>query len=124
MPLDDYCRAGVHVPGARVIAETRPEAQHIIETGGREPVDRRPPREKARIVGADGLDRGLLQHDLGKPDAVGIGPFAAQRAPWLQAPRQYAGVPVVPGEQISGRGRGPFLSPRHADCYVHGATMA
>jgi len=39
-------------------------------------------------------------------------------------PRQYSGVPVVPGEQVGRLGLGGFLPPRHSDCYGHGADLA
>ena len=48
------------------------------------------------------LDRGLLQHDLGQPDAVGIGPHAGGKLARRNAPRQVAMVRVVPGEQRGG----------------------
>src|SRR5262249_44348649 len=68
-----------------------------------------------REIWSDGLHRGLLQHDLGQPDPIRIRLFAAPRAP-----RQDAGVPVVPGKQISRLGPVDFLPPRQRDCYRHG----
>ena len=65
---------------ARVIAKDLPRSAAHQRDSPREPVDRRPPRQKARIVRANGFDRGLLQHDFGKPDAVGVGPFAVPGA--------------------------------------------
>jgi hypothetical protein len=36
-----------------------------------------------------------LQHDLGEPDAIGVGPLAGQRAP-----RKLAAMAVVPDQEI------------------------
>ncbi len=90
-------RAGVQIARARVVAEPGPQPQHVVERRGRERVHIRPARDEAEKIGRDRLHGGLLQHDLGQPDAIRIGGLAAQRAP-----RQLAAVAVVPGEQ---RGR-------------------
>ena len=58
--------------------------------------DRRPELQKSGVIFADGRDSGLLQHDLAEPDAVGVGAHAASAIFRRDAPRQYAGMPVVP----------------------------
>ena len=73
--FDDGAGAGMQIAGARVIAEPRPGFQHLLERRRRERAHVAPAREKAGVIRRDGLDRRLLQHDLGKPDAVGIGAF-------------------------------------------------
>ena len=95
--LDHGSRAGVQVAGTRVVAEPGPELQHVVERRGGELRDRRKALEEARIIRSDRLDGGLLQHDLGEPDPVGIGPLAGARPP-----RQHAAMAVVPGEQVGG----------------------
>ncbi len=46
------------------------------------------------VIGTDGNDRRLLQHDLAEPDVVGLGWRAGGAAP-----RQIAPLAVVPGKQ-------------------------
>ena len=116
VPLDHGLRAGMQIAGARVIAKPRPGAQHIFEVGRRQRLDRRPARQEPRVIRRDGLDRRLLQHDLGQPDAVGSVRCARPRAP-----RQHARVPVVPGEKIGRPPAGVLSSARRSDCYGHGA---
>ncbi len=65
-------RAGMQVAGARVVAEPGPEPQHVVERRRRQRADVRPAREEAREIGPDRLHGGLLQHDFGQPDPVGI----------------------------------------------------
>ena len=77
MPLDHRLRAGMQVAGARVIAEPGPCAQHVVERRRRQRVDRRPARQESRVIRRDRLDGGLLQHDLGQPDPIRVGPLAA-----------------------------------------------
>ena len=57
-----------------------------------------PAGEEARVIGLDRPHRGLLQHDLGEPDPVGIGasrPVGARHG-------SVAAMAVVPGEQRGG----------------------
>ena len=53
-------------------------------------------RQEALVVGEDGLDPGLLEHDLGEPDPVRVACPAARAGP---------PVAVVPGEERRGRHR-------------------
>ena len=64
---------------ARVVAEARPGLQHLLDRCQGERLHVRPAREKAQIVRRHSLDRGLLQHDLGEPDLVGIDRLARLR---------------------------------------------
>ena len=117
MVLHDRAGASVQITRPRVIAEPGPDPQHVIEAGCGERGHARPALNKAREIRRDRLDRGLLQHDLGQPDPIGIGPRTFARPP-----RQNPPMAVVPGEQI-GRVRrdGWFLSRARTDCYGHGA---
>src|SRR5262245_38546993 len=116
MSLDNRSRAGAQVSCARVIAEPGPDPQHVIETCFGERSHGRPAQKKSGVIGSDRLHRGLLQHDLRQPHTVGIRSLAAPCAPG-----QYAGMPVVPGQQVHRVRPVDFLPPRQADCYGHGA---
>ena len=118
MALDYGLGAGVQMPRARVIAEPGPELEHVLERRRRERAHARPARGKAREIGYDRLGRGLLQHDLGEPDAIGVGPFTGQRAPG-----KLAAMAVVPGQEIGAeisadraRRLRRALSPLHPNC--------
>ena len=97
--LDHRLRAGMQVAGACVVAKAGPELEHILQRGRGKLCDGRKAREEARIVGSDRLHGGLLQHDLGEPDAIRVCAFA-----FPCAPRQHAAVAVVPAQQIGGIG--------------------
>jgi hypothetical protein len=102
MPRHEDPRAGVHVAGARVIAEPGPGGEHVVQRGRRQCRQIGPTLQEFRVIERDCSHRRLLQHDLGQPDAVGIRAFTCRRPP-----RQHAAVPVIPGEQVGG----PRLSP-------------
>src|SRR5262249_19287397 len=68
--LDAYGRT-VEVARARVVAEPRPEMQHLIDRRARHGAGVGKALEKACVVGNDSRDLGLLQHDLRHPYAVG-----------------------------------------------------
>ena len=92
--LGDDPGALVEIAGAAVVAEPGPRREHVVELGRSQRLHRRPAREEALVEGDDGSDRGLLQHDLGEPDRVGV-----RRAPRPRAPRQVAALAVVPMQQ-------------------------
>ena len=98
-PCGDGAGAGDQIAGARVVAEPRPGGHDVVVLGGREIANARPARDEALEIGRDGLHRRLLQHDLRKPHAIGIG--ADAEAPLLRAdaPGKTARMAVVPGEQ-------------------------
>ena len=97
VPLDYGAGAGVQIAGAGVIAETGPGLEHLFERCRRQRPDIGPARQKARVIGPDRLDCGLLQHDFGQPDAIRLGALARRRPP-----RQPAAMAVVPGQQGGG----------------------
>ena len=117
VPLDHDAGASVQIAGAGVIAEAGPGLEHVVERRRRQRPEIGPARQKACVIGPDRLDRGLLQHDFGQPDAIRIGALSRRRAP-----RQLAAMAVVPGQQVQGprrrkRGRGLVaLSPRWLRC--------
>jgi hypothetical protein len=92
--------AGVQIAGAGIIAKPRPGRHQIGLGRGGERLHRGPARYKFRETRAHRRDRGLLQHDFGQPHAVGIGCVAAGGG----APRQIAGMRIIPGEQSGGDG--------------------
>ena len=73
MRRDDCLRAGVQIAGAGVVAEPLPGVQHLVERGGGQRANIGKTRHESVKIGADRRDRGLLQHDLAEPDAVGVG---------------------------------------------------
>ena len=82
--------AAAQVPRPRVVAQARPEAQHVVEARLAQRAHVGEAGHEALVEGDDGLHLGLLEHDLAHPDGVGIA-----RA----APGEIAGLPRVPGEQ-------------------------
>ncbi len=94
VPVHDGAGAGVQIARPRVIAEARPQPQHVLEISRGQRMDGRETGEEAQIIRDGRGDRGLLQHDLGKPDPVRIARLAGDGAPGKDAP-----VSVVPGEQ-------------------------
>lgn len=65
--------------GAAVVAESLPEVQHVVYRGGGEALDIGEAVKEAVVIGNDGGDGGLLEHDFGKPDVVGAAAFIP---PW------------------------------------------
>ena len=116
-------RAGVQVARAGVVAEPGPGLEHVVERRCGERFDIRPARQEFRVIRPDRLHGGLLQHDLGQPDVIGIGPLARRGTP-----RQMAAMPVVPGEQHGRIGRlvhtrRVALLPDRCACYPHDASF-
>ena len=90
------------VAGPAVVAQALPEAQHLLFLGPGQVGGGRKRLEEALEVGDDRRDLGLLQHDLGEPDAIGV----ARALPRQVVPA----VALLPGDeprcQASGQ-RGP-----------------
>src|SRR5262245_14486979 len=99
----------MQVPGATVIAEPGPRGEHVGLAGARERGDGGIACDEALIEWECGRHAGLLEHDLGDPDAVGIA---------NPPPRQIPVAPAVPVEQwlapraLGAGSRGPSRSPR------------
>ncbi len=94
MAFDDGAGAGMEVAGARVIAGSLPQMQHLIERRCGQCTKIGPACHELVKIGADRRHRGLLQHDFAEPHPVGIGALARG-----DAPRQIAALSVVPGKQ-------------------------
>jgi len=69
---NDLPRGFLEVAGAGVVAESGPEAENLLLGGFGEGADIRETREEFFVVGDDGVDAGLLEHDFGEPDAVRV----------------------------------------------------
>lgn len=54
----------LEVARACVVAQTRPQVQHLVERGGRKRGRIRKALHEAQIIGDDGADLRLLQHDF------------------------------------------------------------
>ena len=90
-------RAGVQIARPRIIAESGPHPQHVVERSASERRDIRPARNEFFEIGPNGLHAGLLQHDFRQPHPVRISPLPRRRPP-----RQPAAMPAVPGKQQRG----------------------
>ena len=95
MARDDLFCGGVEIARAAVIAEAGPEAQDFLLRRGGECVDRGKFFEEAVVVGEDGGDASLLQHDFGDPNAIGIA---------AGAPGKRAAMRAKPVEEASAEG--------------------
>ena len=95
--LGHVLRAAVEVARAVVVAEPRPGGEDLLLRLLGERLQGGEALQERLVVGSRRLHRGLLEHDLGDPDAVGV------RRP---APRELAPVAVVPAQEGAPR-RGP-----------------
>src|SRR5260370_3483673 len=84
----------MELTGARVVAETSPQLEHVLDVGLCQFCHRRKLRQESQIIRADRLDGGLLKHDLREPHAIGVGVLA-----WQRPPRQNAAMAIEPGEE-------------------------
>ena len=90
MFFDDDLRGAMQVAAARVIAEAAPVREHLLFGRGGECGDGRERCDEALVIGDDGGDLRLLQHDLGQPHTVGIRALPGQVV---------AAVRALPGDQ-------------------------
>ena len=72
MGFDYRLRGTVQVACASVVAQPAPVRHHLIHRSAGEAGKVREALKKAGIVGDDGVDLSLLQHDLRQPDAVRV----------------------------------------------------
>ncbi len=92
--VDDSSGGRVQIAPARVVAETGPQVQHVVELRARQRADVGEARDEPLEVRNHGRDLRLLQHHFGDPHAIG-------RARML--PRQvFASVNVEPREYLVG----------------------
>ena len=85
-PNNDRC--GAEISGPRIITEALPGMKNLILRGSRECGDVGEAPQPFNIKRDDGRDLGLLKHELGNQDCVGIG----GPPPW-----KIATVSLVPG---------------------------
>ena len=102
----------VQISGARIIAQAAPKSQHVILGSGSQGFQVGKAVQKALEIRDRGFRAGLLQHDLGKPDAVRI---------LVPAPGKIAMPGVIPGKQARGERMRRF-GPAHASVWTHSAT--
>ena len=87
----------VQVAGAAVIAQPLPEGEHLVFGRGGKGGGGGEGGEKARVVSGNGGHLGLLQHDFGEPDAVGVAAVPGQVV---------AAVLFLPADEAVGEGVG------------------
>lgn len=93
--LHDLSRGLVHMTGAAVVAESRPQSGDALKASARQMVKGWEGAEESLIIGDHGCNLCLLQHDLGNPNSVGVA-----RA----APGQRARMSAKPAEQRPAHG--------------------
>lgn len=87
---EDFGGGAVKVAGAGVIAEAFPELEHLVGLCARQGANGGESLHPAYPIRDDGLDSGLLEHDLRDPDGVGVPGFA---------PGEIARVGAEPGQE-------------------------
>ena len=96
MLAGDAPRRRVQVARPAVIAKAGPLAEHLILIRRRQCRQVGKAGQKTLVIGDDGFHLGLLQHDFGQPDRIGIALRAA-------LPGQIvAAMPLLPGDQARG----------------------
>lgn len=96
---DDVAGRRVKVPGAGVVARPLPELQHLRERRVRQGPNVGKARDEPLVVGGRLGDPGLLQEDLGDPDAVRVA---------VDPPGKGAAVPLEPVEERAREPARPF----------------
>ena len=95
---DDLPGRLVKLSCAAIVAQSFPETQDLLLVGLGQRADRGQGGQKTLEVRLDGFHLRLLEHDFAQPDRVRVA-----RA----APRQLAGVLVVPRPQPAAKGPQP-----------------
>jgi len=90
MFFHDHERGGAEIPGAGVIAETLPCVENVAFRGCREGSEIGETAEPVIIIRNDSGDLGLLEHELGDEDRVGV-----RRV----APGKIAAIFAIPGKK-------------------------
>jgi len=83
------------IAGARVVTEPLPGVKNVMFRGGGERGKIREPDEPFIIIREDGRDLGLLEHELGDENRVGIGGAA---------PGKIAAAFAIPGKEGAAKG--------------------
>ena len=84
--------SAMQVTGARVVAETFPLFQDVVDGSDGKRVDVWEPIQPALVVRDDGFDARLLEHEFRDENAVGIG---------ARTPRQIAARGIVEAQQAA-----------------------
>ena len=102
---DEELRGAMQVAGARIVAETFPQFQDAIVRCAGKRLDGGESAEPTGVVGADGVDACLLEHDFADPDAVRVAGGA---------PGKLAVMTTVPARQVAveGGAEGFGIDPR------------
>ena len=100
--MRDNARAFQQGAGAGVIPKTGPFSHDVFVAGIGEVCDRGPALCEPQEVLFDRSNSGLLQHDLGQPDPVGIRDDAGLTFRRPHTPRHFTGVPIVPFQEVRG----------------------
>src|SRR5262249_16125881 len=70
---DCVLRGAPQIAGARVVAQAAPQREDVVLGGGLQIGDRRESRLESLVVRNQRLGAGVLQHDFGDPDPIGVG---------------------------------------------------
>ena len=95
----NFASCCLHHARAPVVAEAAPALEQSLLARLGERLESWEPFQEAFVVGNDGRDTSLLQHDLRDPDAVGIAGPAPGQVPLVTAIPAKKGVDqlVIPG---------------------------
>ena len=85
----------MEVSGPTVISQPLPRLQDLVGFGSSKSLERGEPPHPALVVSEDGLDAGLLEHELGDEHPIGIR---------VVSPRERSACPIV----VAKEGRPPF----------------
>lgn len=88
---DDLLHALMQQASAAVVSEPAPKRHDFVRLRGGEIVCRWEARQETLVVRHNGIDAGLLKHDLRDPNRVRVA---------CMAPRKVAGVVVVPLQEL------------------------
>ena len=83
VPPDDLARRAMEIAGAGVVAQPRPLGEDALRSRPGERGHVREAGEERLVPRPHGLHRGLLEHDLGDPDAIGVANAAPGEAALL-----------------------------------------
>jgi hypothetical protein len=108
----------MQVAGTVVVAQAGPQPENFVQTSSRQPFDRRQVLQEAVVVGKNGSDARLLEHDFGDPDAIRVATCPLRRA---RAPGKITSVHAKPLQQTALQGAA-LLVPSFG-CPLNQATL-
>ena len=101
--------AAVQVARAAVVAQAAPQGQHVVLRGGGQLCHRGKALQKAGVIVQHRGHLGLLQHDFGQPDAVGIARVLPGQA--VAPMRAFASARLQPENACGSNGFSTYGSP-------------